>query len=114
MSNWKTEDEKLSVLARGARARVQAKVGAALRDETGRTYASAEISVGALSLTAIEMVVAQAAASGSSGLESVAISVLQDFILSDSDISLISAFAGDGIPIYVIDDAGNVVDSRIT
>ena len=37
MTNWNSEDDKLAVLAKGARSRVQAKVGAALRDETGRT-----------------------------------------------------------------------------
>ena len=35
------EDAKLLTLARGARGRVGAAVGAALRDETGRTYSGA-------------------------------------------------------------------------
>jgi len=114
MSNWNPEDDKLAVLAKGARSRVQAKVGAALRDETGRTYASAEVSVGSLELSAIEMVVAQAVASGSTGVESVVVSPQAQINVSDSDLELVRALAGAGVPIYVIDETGNPVDTRLT
>jgi hypothetical protein len=114
VSNWVPEDDKLAVLAKGARSRVQAKTGAALRDETGRTYASAEVSIGALKLSAIEMVVAQAAASGSKGIESVVFSVLGDSSISDSDVELVREFAGAGIPIHAIDDTSNPVATRLT
>jgi hypothetical protein len=114
MSNWIPEDDKLAVLAKGARSRVQAKSGAALRDETGRTYASAEVSVGSLKLSAVEMVVAQAVASGSNGVESLVISQQVELGISDSDIDLIRAFAGAGVTLYVIDEAGIPVDSRST
>ena len=114
MTNWNSEDEKLAVLAKGARSRVQAKAGAALRDETGRTYASAEVSVGDLNLSAVAMVVAQAVASGSNGVESVVISQQVELGISDSDIELVNAFAGAGVTLYVIDEAGNPVDSRST
>ena len=114
MSNWVPEDEKLAVLAKGARARIQAKTGAALRDETGRTYASAEVSIGAFKLSAIEMVVAQAVASGSTGIESVVFSVSGDSSISDSDVELIREFAGAGIPIHAIDDTSNPVATRLT
>jgi hypothetical protein len=114
MSNWVPEDDKLAVLAKGARSRVQAKTGAALRDETGRTYASAEVSVGSLELSAIEMVVAQAVASGSTGVESVVVSPNGEFKISESDLELVRTFAGAGIPIHVTDEAGSPIDTRLT
>ena len=98
MSSWNSEDEKLAVLAKGARSRVQAQVGAALRDETGRTYASAEVSIGSLKLSAVEMVVAQAVASGSTGVESVVLSSQTEIAISDSDIELVRVLAGVGVP----------------
>jgi cytidine deaminase len=114
MSEWNSEDDKLAVLAKGARSRVQANVGAALRDETGRTYASAEVSIGSLTLSGVEMVVAQAAASGSAGVESVVISSNSKISFTDSDIELVHTFAGKGIPLYMIDETGKPIDSRLT
>jgi cytidine deaminase len=114
MSNWNSEDDKLAVLAKGARSRVQANVGAALRDETGRTYASAEVSIGSLKLSAVEMVVAQAVASGSTGIESVVVSPGIEQDVADSDIELVRVFAGVGVAVYVIDETGNPVTSRLT
>jgi hypothetical protein len=114
MTNWNLEDDKLAVLAKGAKSRIQAKAGAALRDETGRTYASAEVSVGSLNVSAVEMVVAQAVASGSIGVESVVISQPVELGIADSDLDLVRAFSGAGVTLYVIDEAGNPVDSRST
>lgn len=114
MSKWNSEDDKLATLARGARSRVQSKVGAALRDETGRTYASAEVSIGALKLSAVEMVVAQAVASGSTGAESVVISPLDDYLIDDSDIELVRAFSGNNVPVYLLSETGSPVDTRLT
>ena len=114
MSSWVPEDDKLAVLAKGARSRVQAKTGAALRDETGRTYASAAVSVGPLELSAVEMVIAQAVASGSTGVESVVVSPLGEFKISESDVELVRAFAGSGIPLHVTNDAGSPIDTRLT
>jgi cytidine deaminase len=114
MTSWNPEDDKLAVLAKGARSRVQAKVGAALRDETGRTYASAEVSIGSLSLSAVEMVVAQAVASGSTGVESIVISSQSEISITDSQIELVRTLAGTGIPLYIIDETGKSIDSRLT
>lgn len=63
------EDTKLVVLARGARGRAGAAEGAAVRDDDGRTYAAATVSLPSLSLTALEAAVAAAVASGATGLE---------------------------------------------
>ena len=114
MSNWNPEDNKLAVLAKGARSRVQAKIGAALRDETGRTYASAEVEIGSLKLSAMEMVVAQAVASGSTGVESVVVSPNGEFKISESDLELVRTLAGVGVPIFVVDETSNPVDTRLT
>jgi hypothetical protein len=63
------EDEKLATLARSARARVGSAEGAAVRDDIGRTYVGATVTLPALSLTALEAAVATAAASGATALE---------------------------------------------
>ena len=60
------------------------------------------------------MVVAQAVASGSTGVESVVVSPQTQINVSDSDLELVRAFAGAGVPIYVIDETGNPVDTRLT
>ena len=114
MTSWNAEDDKLAVLAKGARSRVQAQIGAALRDDTGRTYASAEVSIGALKLSAVEMVVAQAVASGSTGIESVVISSQTEIAISESDVELVRVLAGVGVPVYLTSEAGTSVDSRLT
>lgn len=114
MTSWNAEDDKLAVLAKGSRSRVQAQIGAALRDDTGRTYASAEVSIGALKLSAVEMVVAQAVASGSTGIESVVISSQTEIAISESDVELVRVLAGVGVPVYLTSEAGTSVDSRLT
>jgi hypothetical protein len=63
------EDEKLLTLARSARARTSAAEAAAVRDDIGRTYVAASVSLPALSLTALEAAVAAAASSGVTKLE---------------------------------------------
>lgn len=63
------EDSKLLTLARGARARVSAPEGAAVRDETGRTYSGATVDLPGLAVSALALAVAQAAAAGARSLE---------------------------------------------
>ncbi|MFC4017779.1 cytidine deaminase [Micromonospora sp. GCM10011542] len=63
------EDGKLVVLARGARGRIGAVEGAAVRDQDGRTYAAASVSLPSLTLTALQLAVASAVAAGASRLE---------------------------------------------
>lgn len=64
---------KIITLARSARARVEAAEGAAVRDETGRTYAAAAIALPSLHLSALQLAVAMAASSGASALEAAAL-----------------------------------------
>ena len=67
------EDLKIITLARSARARVAAAEGAAVRDETGRTYAAAAIALPSLKLSALRLAVAMAVSSGASSLEAAAL-----------------------------------------
>ena len=66
------EDAKLVVLARSAAVR-SGGAGAAVRDGIGRTYLAGPVAVGPLRLGAVEAAVAQAAASGTTRLEAVAV-----------------------------------------
>jgi cytidine deaminase len=67
------EDEKLVTLARATRARTGAAEGAAVRDDTGRTYAAATVALKSLALTATQAAVAAAVASGAQRLEAAAV-----------------------------------------
>jgi hypothetical protein len=66
------EDLKIINLARAARARVAAAQGAAVRDETGRSYAAAAVSLPSLRLSALHLAVAMAVSSGADSLEAAA------------------------------------------
>src|SRR5512138_3496766 len=67
------EDNKLVTLARSARARVGAVEGAAVRDQDGRTYAAASVTLPSLAVTALQLAVACAAAAGATRLEAAAV-----------------------------------------
>ena len=72
------EDAKLITLARSTRARVAASEGAAVRDETGRTYTAAAVALPSLRLSALRLAVAMAVSSGAVKLEAAA-------LVSDAD-----------------------------
>ncbi|GAA3034447.1 cytidine deaminase [Streptosporangium longisporum] len=67
------EDNKIIVLARSARARNGAAEGAAVRDETGRTYAATNVALPSLTLSALQVAVAMAVSSGAESLEAAAL-----------------------------------------
>ena len=73
MTALDAEDEKLFTLARGALARSGAAEGAAVRDDIGRTYAAATVSLPSLNLTALQAAVAAAISSGSTAFEAAVI-----------------------------------------
>jgi hypothetical protein len=56
--------DKLFVLARAARGRIEAAAGAAVVDETGRTYNGAAVVLPALQLSALHVAAVQAASAG--------------------------------------------------
>jgi cytidine deaminase len=67
------EDLKIITLARSTRARVAASEGAAVRDETGRTYTAAAVALPSLRLSALRLAVAMASSSGAQKLEAAAL-----------------------------------------
>ncbi|WP_109529415.1 cytidine deaminase [Nocardia aurea] len=71
------EDSKIITLARAARARNGSAEGAAVRDETGRTYSATDVALTSLTLSAVQVAVAMAVSSGARSLEAAAL-VTQD------------------------------------
>ncbi|MEU4572855.1 cytidine deaminase [Nonomuraea sp. ATR24] len=67
------EDSKIITLARSSRARNGSAQGAAVRDETGRTYAATDVALTSLTLSAVQVAVATAVSSGARSLEAVAL-----------------------------------------
>jgi cytidine deaminase len=112
-NSWTAEDDKLATLAKGARSRIQANSGAAVRDTTGRTYASANVSRENLILSAVQLAVGQAVASGAVGIEAVV-------VLGDSDqldvidIEIVRSIGGPGVPVHLLGVTGELVSSQLT
>jgi cytidine deaminase len=92
------EDAKLLTLARGARARVGSTEGAAIRDETGRSYASASIELPSLRLSALQATVAQAVAAGARGLEAVVLVTSAD-AADAAGLAAVRDLGGDSVPV---------------
>ncbi|MFF4415160.1 cytidine deaminase [Streptosporangium sp. NPDC001559] len=72
------EDNKIIVLARSIRARNGAAEGAAVRDETGRTYSATNVALPSLRLSALQVAVAMAVSSGAESLEAAALVTAAD------------------------------------
>lgn len=102
------EDTKLVTLARGARGRVGAAAGAALRDETGRTYSGAGISLPSLTLGALQLVVAQAVSAGARGCEC-AVVVNATGELDESDVAALRDLGGPAARLILVDPRGEIV-----
>ena len=82
-----TEDLKIITLARSSRARVAASEGAAVRDETGRTYTAAAVALPSLRLSALRLAVAMAVSSGAQKLEAAAL--VSDADLDPGDLAVV-------------------------
>lgn len=63
------EDQKLLTLAKTTAVRVSATQGAAVRDETGRTYAAASVELDSITLDALELALGMALSSGATAIE---------------------------------------------
>lgn len=109
MTDLSAEDAKLVTLARATRARVGAAEGAAVRDLDGRTYAGAAVDLPHLRLSALEVCVAMAVSSGSSGLEAAV--VLTD---GEPDLAAARDFAGPGVTVHLGDARGTVARTLTT
>jgi hypothetical protein len=112
MPELSEEDRKLITLARGARARIGAADGAAVRDLDGRSYSSASIALPSLALGGLDLAVAQAAAAGAAGLEAAA--VVTDTDPSGIDVSVARDLGGSGVRVLVADASGAVVAELAT
>lgn len=107
------EDKKIVTLARSTRARTGALEGACVRDTDGRTYAGATVDLASLRLSALQVAVAMAVASGAKGLEAVAI-LGEKAAVEETDMSVIRDFAGPGVPVHLAAPDGTVVSSLIS
>ena len=104
------EDRKLVTLARSARARTGAREGSCVRDKDGRTYAAATVDLPSLRLTAVQVAVAMAVASGARGLEAVVV-LGEAASVEEADRSVVRDFAGSGVPVHLAAPDGRVVAS---
>ena len=101
------EDAKLVTLARSSRARIGAVEGAAVRDQDGRTYAAASVALPSLAVTALQLAVALAAASGATKLEAAAV-VTEASTLDGAGHAAVRDLAADA-PIHVAGTDGVLV-----
>lgn len=102
-----TEDTKLVTLARATRARVGAAEGAAVRDADGRTYAAATVDLPSLRLSALQVCVAMAVASGSKSLAAAAV-LGEEVELSGADRAALADLGGAGVPVHLGDPRGTI------
>lgn len=109
MSELSEEDAKLVALARQARARIQAKEGAAVRDDTGRSYSGATVDLPSTTLTALQLAVAQASAAGARDIEA-AVVVTQEMSI---DTAPLSDAASTPTPLHICTPEGVVAESTI-
>jgi cytidine deaminase len=93
------EDAKIITLARSVRARTGAAEGAAVRDETGRTYAAATVDLPSLRLSALQVAVAMAVSSGAEDLEAAALVTARDSAAED-DLAAVRDLGGKA-PVFV-------------
>ena len=105
MSDLSAEDQKLVTLARATMARTGAPEGAAVRDLDGRTYAAAAVALDSLTLTALEVCVAMAISSGSTGLE-VVVRLGDD---DEPDLRAVHDFAGGDVVVHLGDARGQIL-----
>ncbi|MCF2530602.1 cytidine deaminase [Yinghuangia soli] len=101
------EDAKIVTLARSTRARNRTPEGAAVRDETGRTYVASTVDLPSLKLTALQTAVAMAVAGGARSLEAAAI-VGEAAELADADRAAVRDLAGAGTPVLLAGPDGTV------
>ncbi|MFF5155833.1 cytidine deaminase [Streptomyces sp. NPDC000348] len=101
------EDRKIVTLARSARARNGVPEGAAVRDETGRTYVAGTVALDSLKLSALQTAVAMAVASGAKSLEAAAV-VTEAESASPEDRAAVRDLGGPTTPVLVAGTDGTV------
>ncbi len=113
MPDLSPEDAKLVTLARATRARVGAAEGAAVRDGDGRTYAAATVDLPSLQLTAIQVCIGMAVASGSRTLEA-AVLLSEADEPTAPDLAALGDLGGSGVTVHVGDPRGSVRSTLTT
>ncbi|WP_037576546.1 cytidine deaminase [Phaeacidiphilus oryzae] len=103
-----SEDRKIITLARSARARNGVPEGAAVRDETGRTYVAGTVALASLELTALQAAVAMAVASGAKSLEAAAV-VGEASIPAEVDTAAVRDLGGPGTPLMLAGPEGELL-----
>ncbi|NNN36275.1 cytidine deaminase [Streptomyces sp. S3(2020)] len=101
------EDRKIVTLARSARARGGVPEGAAVRDETGRTYVAGTVGLDSLRLSALRTAVAMAVASGAKSLEAAAVVTDADGVPAE-DLAAVRDLGGAGTPVLLAGADGTV------
>ncbi|MFW6720295.1 cytidine deaminase [Streptomyces sp. MAR4 CNY-716] len=101
------EDRKIVTLARSTRARNAVPEGAAVRDDTGRTYVAGTVALDSLRLTALQTAVAMAVASGATSLEAAAV-VTEAEAPADADLAAVRDLGGPGTPVLLAAPNGEV------
>jgi hypothetical protein len=105
------EDRKLVTLARATRARVGSAEGAALRDGDGRTYAAATVDLPSLRVSAVQVCVAMAVASGAHGLEAVVV-LGESGDVTQADLAAVRDLGGSDVVVHAADPRGTVSLTR--
>ncbi|MFC8344807.1 cytidine deaminase [Streptomyces sp. NPDC057280] len=101
------EDRKIVTLARSARARNGVPEGAAVRDDTGRTYVAGTVALASLQLSALQTAVAMAVASGAKSLEAAAV-VTEADAAAAADLAAVRDLGGAGTPVLLAGPDGAV------
>ncbi|MBQ0830712.1 cytidine deaminase [Streptomyces tagetis] len=101
------EDRKIIALARTTRARNGVPEGAAVRDETGRTYVAGTVTLDSLKLSALRTAVAMAVASGATSLEAAAV-VTEAESASPEDLAAVRDLGGAKTPVLLAAPDGTV------
>lgn len=101
------EDRKIITLARSARARNGVAEGAAVRDETGRTYVAGTVELPSLKLSALRTAVAMAAASGAGSLEAAAVVSASDEVTA-ADRAAVGDLGGPDTPVLLATPDGTL------
>ncbi|WP_327283364.1 MULTISPECIES: cytidine deaminase [unclassified Streptomyces] len=101
------EDSKIITLARSARARNGVPEGAAVRDETGRTYVAGTVDLESLKLSALQTAVAMAVASGAESLEAAAV-VSSVEAVAEADRAAVRDLGGPATPVLLAAPDGSL------
>ncbi|MFD7293366.1 MULTISPECIES: cytidine deaminase [unclassified Streptomyces] len=104
------EDRKIVTLARSTRARNGVPEGAAVRDETGRTYVAGTVALDSLKLSALQTAVAMAVASGAQSLEAAAVVSASDELPAE-DLAAVRDLGGAGTPVFLAGGDGAVKET---